>query len=43
MLLKGKEKPLFSIVQMLDVRVVRGILEDNCKGYAAQIAFFMNN
>ena len=31
---------MFSIVRELAVRVVSGILKDNCDGYAAQIAFF---
>lgn len=39
--LKRKERPLLSTVQELAVRVARGILKDNCKGYAAQIAFFL--
>jgi membrane protein len=40
MLIKGKERPLFPLVQGLAGRVVRGIMKDNCDGYAAQIAFF---
>ena len=40
MLFKGKKRPLLSTVQELAVRVVRGIMKDNCNGYAAQIAFF---
>ena len=40
MLLKGKQRPLPTIVQELAIRVVKGIMKDNGSGYAAQIAFF---